>query len=194
MTRRIWTDEEIATLVKMHAAGESTAAIARALRVSSPTIHSKLDVLNIARNKRNYNKRRPWTDSDTEKLQQWFYDGETCRTIAARLQRTTSSIENKLAALGHYGNGEDYSEPDPCGALDDTPCSSGPGSQAKVETMRNRLERGVELWHPNDKTICGVPVDSFFAGEVGHVPDYAFSIDRRDVLDKWSSRLDVDEL
>ena len=33
----------------------------------------------------------------------------------------------------------------------DDPCPHRPGSAEKVETMRRRVERGLEIWHDDDK-------------------------------------------
>lgn len=56
-------------------------------------------------------------------------------------------------AITKYGHDEDY-EPKP-----DTlffPTMFSPGSDEKVEVLRQRVELGLPLWHDNDEKICTV--------------------------------------
>lgn len=56
-------------------------------------------------------------------------------------------------ALTKYGHDEDY-EPKP-----DTlffPTMFSPGSEEKIEVLRQRVELGLPLWHKDDEEICTV--------------------------------------
>lgn len=36
------------------------------------------------------------------------------------------------------------------------PTMYGPGSEQKIEVMRQRVELGLPLWHPQDEQVCDV--------------------------------------
>lgn len=56
-------------------------------------------------------------------------------------------------ALTKYGHDEDY-EPKPDTLFFGTMFS--PGSDEKIEVLRQRVELGLPLWHKDDEKVCNV--------------------------------------
>jgi hypothetical protein len=56
-------------------------------------------------------------------------------------------------ALKRYGHDEDY-EPKPDALF--FPTMHSPGSDEKIEVLRQRVELGLPLWHENDEKVCSV--------------------------------------
>ena len=57
-------------------------------------------------------------------------------------------VNNVFEAILKYGHDEDFS---PAETEDFIPTSAPAGSRAKIETLRRRVERGVPLWHGEDR-------------------------------------------
>ena len=56
-------------------------------------------------------------------------------------------------ALKKYGHDEDY-EPKPDSLF--FPTMFSPGSDEKIEVLRQRVELGLPLWHEDDEKVCNV--------------------------------------
>jgi hypothetical protein len=56
-------------------------------------------------------------------------------------------------ALKKYGHDEDY-EPKPDALF--FPTMFWPGSDEKIEVLRQRVEHGLPLWHEQDEQVCNV--------------------------------------
>jgi hypothetical protein len=72
-----------------------------------------------------------------------------------------SVSQNVFEALAKYGHDIDFD-----GKPNELwfPTMYGPGSPEKIEVMRQRVELGVPIWHPNDEPICstlGIGGDKF---------------------------------
>lgn len=63
------------------------------------------------------------------------------------------SAKTIFEALTKYGHDEDY-EPKPDSLF--FPTMFSPGSEEKIEVLRQRVELGLPLWHEQDEKICNV--------------------------------------
>jgi hypothetical protein len=69
-----------------------------------------------------------------------------------------SNLFEALSVVGHDEDWEGVASPEFC------PTHAPPGSEEKIEVLRERVRRGLPLWHPEDETQCrkagGVRMDS----------------------------------
>lgn len=145
-----WTDAEIAFIEKYWQTS-SVRSIAQHLRRPEISVKKKLERLGLR-------KTGPLSPAEIDFLR-LAYPAESNDRIAAAMRRYTEDIRGLAASIGvkkawYYDICEPDFEPAPC----DRPTLEEPGSWGRVMEYRRRIERGLELFHPDDKRTSFVRV------------------------------------
>lgn len=121
-------------------------------------IWSRAEALGLLRRGQSGSKRRPcpWTEEQLAYLAR-AWGKETLATITATLKTYYRTAKKRAASLGLdptvYDSGRTRvdSEENPTGQRMPRPTDAPPGTEAKIQVLMERVERGEVLFHPRDR-------------------------------------------
>lgn len=132
MTRKEWSDDEIARLKALFASGKSCAQIARALGRTVGSTRWKIEDLGLVRP----GASGRWSEDDVAKLIRMHAEEATNAAIAEATGRTESGVKDKLRQLGLALPGAD-----PWDAEDDARVRAAAEGRISVEELADDLGR-----------------------------------------------------